>query len=71
MNMANTHRKLLSQAAYLGARQNTPWAEKHADMYDAFWNTLEESYNKGLLTDEEFDDLALEAFYDVPYLMCE
>lgn len=55
---------LMKMAKQLEAKQNTDWAEEHADHYDQFDEIINEEYDAGNLTAEQFNVLALTAFYD-------
>ena len=59
------------QANFLGKHTDTEWAEKNAKQYYEFADLIEEEWAKGNITDKEFDELALTAFYDYDNLKCD
>lgn len=67
----NTFEKLMRTAEYLGERKNTEWAEKYEYIYDRFADAIEILYEYDVITAEEHDKLALEAFYDYDDLKCD
>ena len=58
--------KLMEKAKELESYHNTEWAEENSDQYDMFADKIEMEWSRGNITDEQFDELALTAFYDYP-----
>ena len=59
-----TFKELLKHAERLGAMVDTDWAEENSGLYDEFDKTINYEYDKGNLTDVEFNELAMTAFFD-------
>ena len=55
---------LQATAEFLGARTDTEWAYENEDRYNVFDAMLNAAWEEGKITDEEFNELALTAFYD-------
>lgn len=64
MDKGNAYELLMEVAEVLGKLTNTDWAEEHPDAWDNFDEVIKKQYDKGNLTDEQFNDLAVTAFYD-------
>lgn len=60
--------EVLKKAKYLEARKDTEWAERNEAKYEAFAEEIEKLWAEDKLTDKEFNDLALMAFWDYPNL---
>ena len=56
--------KLMGKAVVLGQHIDTEWAEMHSEQYGDFDAEINEAYDDGKITAEQFDLLALTAFYD-------
>lgn len=58
--------KLMARAKELEKNLCTEWADENVKMYDDFAECIEDAWDRGELTDNEFNELALTAFYDYP-----
>lgn len=63
--MAYIH--LMEIARRLERNLDTEYAENNPGEWEHFEKVLNEEYDAGNLTDEQFNELALTAFYDYPY----
>lgn len=63
-SFGHTKAQLYKTARHLGKYVGTDWADEHADEYEEFAETIEESYNGGCLTDYEYNELAGIALHD-------
>lgn len=67
----NRYDELMTEAKRLEAHLDTDWAEEHVAEYDRFEHLINEAYDAGTITAEQFDELACTAFYDYDELKCE
>lgn len=58
-------------AKLLHSQLDSDWAYENEKAYDWFANEIEKQYAEGKISAEEFDELALTAFYDYDGLKCE
>ena len=59
-----TFEKLMERARELESRKDTDWAEENEAQYSEFDDSINAAWSKGEITDEQFDELALTAFFD-------
>lgn len=64
MTERTTFERLMVTAKKLESHLDTDWAYENSEKYDIFAEIIENFWNEGLLTNEQFDELALTAFYD-------
>ena len=60
------YEELMKVALELGEHVDTEWAEENSAQYDEFADRIEDAWNRGKISDDEFNELALVAFYDYP-----
>ena len=64
-------KKLMDKAQMLGQHIDTEWAEEHSKLYDEFDAEINKVYDDGKITEEQFDALAITAFYDYADMKCD
>ena len=62
--MKKAMKDLIKTSKKLGERVDTEWAEENEHLYENFAKQIELLYEKKLITAKEFNELALNAFYD-------
>lgn len=55
---------LMKTAEKLGRLVDSDYAEEHPERWDRFDNDINEAYDAGTITAEQFNELACTAFYD-------
>ena len=56
--------ELMERAKELEKHIDTEWAYENSEQYDMFADRIELEWMAGRITDDQFNELALTAFYD-------
>lgn len=64
MESTNVYKALMDAAEVLGSLTDTDWAEEHPGAWDNFDEVIKRQYAEGNITAEQFNELAVTAFYD-------